>query len=177
MINVATAEILAMDSESVQDGIDGLLTATDNIAARLFGVDSKRAVTRATWLTADGRRVYQNGRKLSQEEVRDLMQGTDALGEYMKGMRKNRAGNIGLIIGASIVVGGFLINDEQHIGGLVGVLVGVPLGMILSIDNKRESKEWVEEAVDTYNSVINKRTRAELKFGFTQNGIGLALNF
>jgi len=36
LIDVATAEILDMNSETVRDGIDGLLTATDNIAVKLF---------------------------------------------------------------------------------------------------------------------------------------------
>ena len=37
MIDVASGEILDMSSETVRDGISGLLTATDNIAKKLFG--------------------------------------------------------------------------------------------------------------------------------------------
>ena len=37
MIHVASGEIVNMGSETIRDGVDGLLTATDNIAKKLFG--------------------------------------------------------------------------------------------------------------------------------------------
>ena len=37
MIDVASSEIVNVGSESVRNGVDGLLTATDNIAKKLFG--------------------------------------------------------------------------------------------------------------------------------------------
>jgi len=43
MINVASGEIVNMGSETVRNGTDGLLTATDDIAKKLFG--SKSAPT------------------------------------------------------------------------------------------------------------------------------------
>ena len=180
MINVATAEILAMDSESVQNGIDGLLEATDNIAARLFGVDTKRAVTRATWLTADGCRVYQNGRELSEDEVRNLMMGTDALGEYLTGLRKRRIGNAGIIGTLGMLVGGLMMtvsgDETTMLFGLTVVLLSWTPAVFTS-DAREDSKMYVNDAVNTYNNVVNKRTRAQLHFGATPHGIGLALKF
>jgi len=41
MINVASGEIVNMGSETVRNGTDGLLTATDDIAKKLFGSNSE----------------------------------------------------------------------------------------------------------------------------------------
>jgi len=57
MIDVATAEIVDIDSETVREGVDELLTVTDNIAAKLFGGSSEAAVgtTQSSWSSELGR--------------------------------------------------------------------------------------------------------------------------
>ncbi|MDR1342715.1 MAG: SUMF1/EgtB/PvdO family nonheme iron enzyme [Prevotellaceae bacterium] len=43
MIDIALAEVVGMGSETVREGVSGLLSATDNIAAKLFGGKSSRS--------------------------------------------------------------------------------------------------------------------------------------
>ena len=64
--------------------------------------------------------------------------------------------------------GTFNVGVVCLIAGGAATIVGIPL--------KLTSSSPVRKAVDMHNSGI-KRTNAELKFGFTQNGIGLALKF
>jgi len=48
MIDVASGEIVNVGSETIRDGASGLLTATDNIAKKLFGGRSSSGTTEST---------------------------------------------------------------------------------------------------------------------------------
>ena len=150
-------------------------------------------------LVADGRTVYMNGRELTKNEVRHLMAGTDALRSYNKGISRNKKGNAWIITGSCLLVSGVVLanigassepsdpayyysgnmsseNDWMISVGTVCALAG-SASIIIGIPVKLTSKSPVRKAVDMYNSSGGSRTNAELKFGFTQNGVGLALNF
>ena len=134
------------------------------------------------------RKVYLNGIKLSQDEVRNTMIGSDLpLYLYNKGIKKNRNGNIWSWSGISVSAIGLVlgaINDFDDssvsnfgsvlcIAGIVATLPGTIVGIVL----KEDSKKLIEQSVEMYNNSINKSTGIELKFGISGNGIGMVLNF
>jgi len=60
MINVASGEIVNMGSETVRNGADGLLTATDDIAIKIFGNGNVNASSANTKNRASGSNVKNN---------------------------------------------------------------------------------------------------------------------
>ena len=150
-------------------------------------VTEERAVPlTSSMLVADGRKVYQDGRQLTPNEVRGLMANTDAFRLYNKGITKNRHGNILLIIGGCLSFGGGLVWNTIHltpgtdkstyhpIGYAVVISGGV--GVITGVILKPIGKKNIRQSVNTYNSV-KRFANVELKFGVTGNGAGLVLNF
>jgi len=109
-------------------------------------------------LVAKGKSVFMNGKELDKDEVRSIMANTDALKLYNKGMSRYKTGKTLLVTGICII--GY----------------GVPL-IITGIIIKNGSKKYIQKAVDMYNKGGKETSGMELKFGFTGNDIGLALNF
>ena len=138
-------------------------------------------------LAVDGRSVFMNGKKLNKDEVRSIMTNTEALRLYNKGISKNKTGNFWLGTGVFLIaigIGGIVdlsLAGEYSAGEIIGpaaiyLVPGAGLS-IIGISIKAGSKKHIRNAVNMYNSEIGKTSSTELKFGFTGNGIGLALNF
>ena len=149
-------------------------------------------------LTADGRKVYQSGRQLTQNEVRGLMANMDAIRLYNKGLSRNKNGNIALIAGLGVgVVGGVILPfvfpersyyvsyygyENEYVNEGYNIAMGVPccivggLSVIGGVTLKILSVKSVSQSVYMYNR-SGSRASTELKFGITGNGVGLALCF
>ena len=141
----------------------------------------------------DGK-VYQNGKELAEYELQylNLTTNNETLRLYNKGISKNKKGNAcfiayGVIIGAGAPIGGIAMayNDPNNgaeaflvgfgIGVSMGVIIGFPL-LVTGITLKLNGMDNIQKSVDMYNNG-GKTSNAVLKFGFTGNGVGLALNF
>jgi hypothetical protein len=153
----------------------------------------------AKMLVAEGRKVYQSGRELTQDEVRRMMANTDAIRLYNKGIKRNRNGNAWLFTGLGMLAGGVLIlatepfetkytytsngNEYYDYESGMSYYIGGPMlaaGVAMSATGlimKAASRSPVKNSVNMYNSGLRSKTSAELRFGFTQNGVSLALNF
>jgi hypothetical protein len=220
MIDVQTARIERQQTTQTQRGSDDLIVVVQRVVKEMFAGEPKptktlqqaskpaepvrqtveRQPVTKNMLVADGKTIYMNGRELSQNEVRQLMAGTDALRLYNKGIKRNKNGNAWIITGGCLLAaGGVFLSvyyndvdnywDNQYYGqnnedypsdgtfnvGVVCLLAG-GAATIVGIPLKLTSSSPVREAVDMHNSGIRK-TSVELNFGFTQNGIGLALKF
>ena len=203
MIDVMTARIDKQKTAQTQRGSTDLMPVVQKMVNEMFAsdqkvstptqpartiVETKPAPELSGMLTAEGRKVYQNGRQLSRNEVRGLMVNTDALRYYNKGISRNRNGNIWLFSG----IGSFFIGcicmasaggyeedyyydeDLDTVGTALAVL-GVGAA-ITGVSLKIASRGPVRNSVNMYNSG-SSRAEKELKFGFTKNGIGVALCF
>ena len=147
-------------------------------------------------LRTHGRSVYHDNRNLTQREVRNIMANTEALRQYNRGVRQNRAGNIcvwagiGLIgFGSMFVVMGNEIGTYDPVHGnepiepnelliLMGaayLVYGVG-SFVTGVVLKSTSKKHFSNAVNTYNRG-GSRADVELKFGIIGNGVGLAITF
>ena len=156
-------------------------------------------------LVAKGTKVFMNGKKLEKDEVRNKMANTNALNFYNKGISKNKTGNILLYTGICLIAGGlYVVSDapfaeyyyadhyyidskynyisrekdtaKNDVIAACMFITGAGLsttGIIMKIGGKKA----IRNAVDMYNNGERKTSSMELKFGFTGNGIGLALCF
>ena len=160
-------------------------TMAQNTETDLF-YPAEYAIEDVEKLTAVRRQVYQNGVRLTPDEVRGLMAGTEALRLYNQGLLRNRVGNILILCGVgAIAVGGIWgYLDQQRpesfgpslvIGLSMGVLVAgylVPTGLIF----KSTSRRPIRTAVNMHNHSAHTSS-VEFNFGFTQNGIGMVVRF
>jgi len=141
-------------------------------------VDEKVPLQKINILSADGRKVYQGGRQLSQYEVRQIMSNTNALQQYNIGISKNKRGNIWLWAGIGINALAFVDWGMGEDGSIVGGMILIGCGSLATgIIIKSNSKKYVENAVNLYNRGTSKTTGMEIKAGFTGNGIGLTFTF
>jgi hypothetical protein len=149
-------------------------------------------------LDKKGKKVFMNGRELGKAEVRRIMADTDikiyenykgitlnkdVLSVYNKGIRKNNVGT-GLVIAGPCLIfvgilifdsSGFHIWDKEDAGGPSMMVIGtacLTTGIVLKSSGKKD----IRRAVNAYNNG-GGISNMELKFGFTGNGIGFALNF
>ena len=133
-------------------------------------------------LTANGRKVYQNRKKLTKAEARELFMYNKAnLYLYNNGISMNNWGNASLLAGGLLIcVGSSIVNkgDDELIGtGLSCILYGGAFA-ITGFFLKPMSKKPIKKSVDMYNNrKINANLNMELKIGISGNGIGLALKF
>jgi len=151
-------------------------------------------------LVADGRKVFRNGIELQKNEVQRILANTDMLRQYNKGLTKNKNGNNLLITGGCLLTTGIALvsymgatsrshwNGTYHeyhydnpwslrlgIPGIIMIPTGIGLG-IYGIVLKTKSAAYIMDAVNLYNTYGLVST-LELKFGFTGNGLGIALMF
>jgi hypothetical protein len=149
-------------------------------------------------LYADGMKVSSNGRKLSRNEVKNLMANTNALNYYNSGLLKRRVGNILLWTGVGLTVigglatansyssysysydpyaggGSFTDEEEIPIGAFIVAGVGIGAG-ITGLILKSKGKKLVGQSVEMYNRG-NHTSNVEFNIGLTRHGIGLVVNF
>ena len=166
---------------------------------KIYELEYKRDQLTEQMLTVDGRSVFFNGKKLNKYEVQNLMRNTDALRLYNKGLSKNNNGHFWIVTGICTIMAGATLEvfvqtgffdnpsyyqpwdynpERQQYEVIAGICIGAGAGLtIIGISQKAISKKYIRDAVDMYNSGGKKTSSTELKFGFTGNGIGLALNF
>ena len=116
-------------------------------------------------------------RILPQNEVRRIMEGTDALQVYNKSIRKGKNAWwwYGIGLGTSIA-SCFYVKDQPEIA--VGYLAASLASYTVCLSMAHKSTKLVGQSVDMYNNSLNRKTSGmELKFGITGNGAGLALRF
>ena len=218
MIDVLTARIEKQKTAQTQKGVNDLVSVVQKMVGEMFAntvklpeipeQPSKPVVEEQSvplkivqgMLTADGKKVYQDGQLLTKDEVRGLMANTDALRLYNKSISRNRNGNIWLISGLCLFAGGIIIyetvpfyhrysyyyddyygyyddysyDDSYTIGTLCMIAGGAMT--ITGVTLKLTSKGPIRQSVDMYNS-RKSNMGMELKFGLTGNGVGLALVF
>ena len=131
-------------------------------------------------LYAVGVNVYQGGLLLNREQARDILASNpQALQLYNKGIRKGRNGFIMGVTGSVILITNSALMLYDVVGLIDGlVLFGVGVGLMVPgyLTMPKKAKTLVNNAVSTYNGGISS-TQAELKIGFTGNGIAFVLNF
>jgi hypothetical protein len=146
---------------------------------------SGRPVTPTTYtgelLYANGLDIVSNNRRLSQREVIDLMANTQASDYYKSGLHARRMGNILLWSGLGAVVAGAALSAADDGGGETAILGGAmgAAGIAAEVAGfilKGKSKRRINQSVEMYNRGHSSAS-AELKFGITRDGIGLAINF
>ena len=127
----------------------------------------------------DARRELQEFFKdnsLNKDEVRKIMQtNTEALRLYNKSLRMRTPALCFYFPGLAFNIAAFgYLDDTTTWGYCMGAALAMytPALILVHRANKTAGK-----SVDVYNTGINRKTSAELKFGFTQNGVGLALKF
>lgn len=130
---------------------------------------------------------YQKGFELDKYAVRSIMMPNSLeLSMYEKGRRNRTLGLTSLSIGGAAIatsVGiyfGELIHENPHhgfvISGIVCTLVGTGLTITGTICMSK-SKKYIRNSVDIYNNSINRNARVDFDFGFTGNGVGVAVHF
>lgn len=195
MIDVTTARIEKQKTaRTAKSGTTELLNIVQKTVVEMFSEIQNPSVNTTKMgannsvahglLIVDGRKIYQNGRQLSQNEVRSLLatSNTDASPLYNEGILKNTYGSYWLYPGiGAAAIGGILIlstmdPDSNTFGAAVIIgaagIVATTIGTIM----KSNSKKLIGRSVETYNRG-GSFSSAELKFGVTGNGVGLVLNF
>jgi len=177
VIDVQTARIEMQRTAQTQQGVSDLLQAVQRMVRLMF---------KPALLTTKGRRVYAGDIMLTKDEVCLTMANTQALQLYNKGISRNKKGNTWLItygagIVAASVTGGLLLDvSGGFVGGVaVGAFTAAAFGSPMLVTGailKLNGNSNIRKSVNMYNNG-GKTLNAELKFGFTQNGVGLALNF
>jgi len=121
--------------------------------------------------------VWQNGTKLSADNVRSVMSGnSEALRQYNSGKSLYLAGQIigypcAFLFGWDL---GTRLGGGEGNGALLGVgAAGTVVGLIMMYSG--ESK--IKTSVKLYNSKVNNSLSYQIDFGFTETGIGLCMRF
>ncbi|MDR1553985.1 MAG: CsgG/HfaB family protein [Prevotellaceae bacterium] len=128
-------------------------------------------------VTASKTKVYLNGSPLSKYQTRQMLAvNPESLNYYNSGLRTNAWGK-GLVIGGYVIGGigllGMSFDDYDSYVSMTSMGVGLLIGGYCL---KASAKKKVRTAVESYNG-SHKSTDVKLNFGFTKNGIGLAINF
>ncbi len=134
-------------------------------------------------------KIYMNGEKLSDKEIKALFQGTNALGLYNQSKTMKRAGTMVSILGAVICgigIGGFISNGDESLKSVDPIIsksesvictVTGGICMISGIVLTYQSSSAKKKAVNMYNNSSRKSSDLSLNIGFTGNGIGMQLTF
>lgn len=185
------------ESPKTQPEIFGKTTTGQTTTGQITPEPVVELLPLADRLTADGCKVFKQGRELTKEEVRGLMMNMDAIRLYNKGINQNKNGNILLAAGGGMIAVGFLFVANQPItevrtdkwgytyeyidypyDGIIGVCMAT--GSVMAITGGIlkfvTSKKFVKQSVDSYNRSGGKASMT-LNFGITGNGVGLALVF
>lgn len=132
--------------------------------------------------------VYYGGIPLYKTEVQQLMENSDALIYYNKGMKKiNNAlwwqsiGGGTVLLGSTVGLVGVLSGQStKHKGYLDIFQASVICGgtaFIIGTIIKFPGKKDVKTAVKIYNNELINNSSLELKVGFTEKGVGLLVSF
>ena len=197
MINVQTGRIERQRTAQTSRGTRDLVEVVERLTEDVVGISRNM-------LVRQGRNIFMGGIRLNQDEVRQLMVGTDALRLYNRGLQKNRNGNIALYSGLGAGISGVIVlkvAEERRFhppttqGGsgyytyhipriptvVGGVMIGAGIvstvtGLIMNSSGRRDLKD----AVNIHSRSLNRADSSiELNFGITPNGMGmgLVLNF
>ena len=129
--------------------------------------------------------VIMNGRKQSKSDVRQIMANTEALRMYNSGLKKHKAGTFIKLGGGLLFAGGavcilagaieeFDTNESLINTGAVLATAGVATFITGGVI-KKSGKRKIQSAVNEYNR--SNTGSIEFGVGFTNNGLGLAINF
>jgi hypothetical protein len=131
-----------------------------------------------------GKAIYQNDKKISVSEVKELVKDNAELLKKISAAQTNRT--VGAVVGypGSFVFGYTLgqslgsqnaaVKPNWTVGGIGAV--GMIIGMIMQYQGNAQVKEVVEK----YNAGINKTSylfKPEFNVTSSENGIGLAMRF
>ncbi|MDR0414158.1 MAG: CsgG/HfaB family protein [Prevotellaceae bacterium] len=126
-------------------------------------------------LLANGMKVYYKGRLLNSNEVKSMMENTDALRIYENGLSRGLIGAIFVGAGIGFSVGALGLLAEEGDYSLISagaILVGT--GIVFRVLGKSS----VRKAVNAYNGQLYSSTAApELQFGLTRHGVGFVYRF
>jgi len=195
LIEVSTARIDKQATGKTKQGMNDLIATVQKAINEMF--------QKETTLTLQGRKIFASNILLDDKKIQGLMANTEALKYYNKSKSQRKTGTGLVWAGIAVFVAGVgydLVNNydssygqfpkemyvkegdiiyRQQAWKLQGVIIGGAAGVALvgtGIILRSSSKKSLQKSVDTYNS--NKRTaQTEIKWGFTGNGIGLAINF
>ncbi|GHT11902.1 hypothetical protein AGMMS4956_05650 [Bacteroidia bacterium] len=189
LIDVKTARIEGQKTAKTEHGEEDADVVARRVVSEMFAQmrntsqgtapqgNSQLGGTTTDALLADGVSVFQNGRKLKPIEIKALMTNTEALRLYDKGLSRRKTGSALMWTGIGIILAGGVIGVREEEAGVAVVMLGLA-GSITGICLRVSGKNKINDAVDVYN---NRRYasnyKQELRFGFTGNGVGLALNF
>ena len=156
---------------------------------------SQIAVTNPADLYTKGRNVYHLDRKLTKAEVREMLANTEFSEMYERGLRKNRNGNIWLVVSGGMLVGtavyagmatgsGYTSSGTYVVAGMTEIdklivslcACATPGVAIFAITKKGRGLSLVRSAVGGY-AHREKKPGAELALGLTGYGVGLMLKF
>jgi len=137
-------------------------------------------------VTADKMNIYHNGVLLGKEQINQAFAQSIALDIYKAGKRKNNWGT-GLTIAGYAVIGIGLYGLAMDLGEEYydfALMIDLPImaaggGLLIGgYKLKSTARKKVKQAVDVHNDLITSTSsNLELNLGFTQNRIGLVLNF
>ena len=203
LINVHTTRIEIQKTGKTSRGFDDIDLTILEIAGEMFNYQTDYnaintqnkqkekehvIIDRPKMLIADEKDIFYQGRKLEIDEVKNLYKNMDALRLYEKGVSQNRTGNtmIGLSsIFMGIGVTGIILTSTNNnvVLGVVFMSTGFPVGGVLlgrGIGTKSSGKRYIKRSVNSYNEETGKvdyKYENELRFGLTQNGIGVSFSF
>jgi hypothetical protein len=133
---------------------------------------------------ADAFTISQNGKTLSDKQIRTLFANSKAYKLYDSGIRLHNASfNWNIAGGGLIVIGAVFqlarLSDDIGSAKAGFWLAGGGAAMIVvGVSCNLSGKAKISKAVDLYNNgKLYSQTPVILNFGLTQNGIGLAINF
>jgi len=202
MINVETASVENIKTTTTKGGANNFIAAVNNIVIEMFGSNAqpKKIMPAAGYseeLIVKGAKVFTfdkelkvtNG-KLTTEEVRDRMKiNAGALKLYNYAIAKNKKANHLVGWGTALTASGVVISclfakkdywyDETIIGFVTGSSVAFVGGIAMLIPGivfKVQAQKDISKAVDMYNKGTTI-SGAEIKFGFTGSGVGMAVKF
>ena len=197
LIDVLTARVERQQTARTARGESDIIEAVEQIATTMFGrpettqtIIETRPANQAligSMLVTDGRWVYQDGRRLTEGEVRGLMAGTDALRLYNQGLQRRRNGDIlfwsGIgIIGVGLVAGGAILSADMEFWEDVffptvgGTAISGGIVMITGVVLRTNSRRPIQNSVDMHNRSV-QTSHIEFNFGLTPNGVGMVVNF
>ena len=131
------------------------------------------------YYTYSGAKVYQNGRKLSANEVRSRLANSAELDLYNKGRRYRSSGAWAMSCGITFVAGGLVFisygsKKSDIIFGTATIIFGSAF-TILGGATRASGTKLVQKSINQYNDRAS--SYSSLQFGVTSNGLGFTYNF
>ena len=146
-------------------------------------------------LTYSRSKVYRNGQRLSEDEVRSLMANSMEFNLYDRGMKQKKSGKIMLWVGAGAALAGIItlsatstsyVGSDSHydyyiydspgaaIAGMTLTSIGstslIVGGIVYCVGKKK-----IRSSIDQYN--YRASSHSFLQLGATNNGLGFVYNF